>query len=228
MSASPVGLPFAVRASTPSFTPAPTASGAPSDAISIWVMLCGLMTTVAKAGFPSTIAPTLASPGRKNVTLPASSVAATSNGAATHVIVLASNRRPSSSYADASNLSVSPTSTSRRAGETSTRAGLATAAAFGSCADVCDGSENAARTMRPATPACTVRMVKAWLPPRRFRTRNDTCLASYQRPATSCQSGNRKTESWRLEAGAFALCCGRGATVVRLVVLHPGGSHAPP
>src|SRR5262245_59187538 len=143
ISASDRGSPFDVLATATSVTPAPTATGAGSGAISSRATLCGLTRTVANPGLPLMTAPILTSPGRKNVALPVSSAAATSNGDPNQAVGFASIRFPSSSKPTAEKWMLSPTSTSTRGGVTSTRAGFGPTGAAGSCAIARDDTRNA-------------------------------------------------------------------------------------
>src|SRR2546426_12259321 len=85
-SASARGSPLDVRGTAASLTPAPTAIGAVVGSMSMRATLGGLTVTVAKPGLPPITAPTLISPGKKNVADPFSSAAAESNGVANHAV----------------------------------------------------------------------------------------------------------------------------------------------
>src|SRR5262245_19849194 len=101
------------------------------------VTAAGLTLILAKPTLPATTAPTWASPGLKNETVPSLSAVATSNGEANQTAGLTSSVFPDSSLATAVIFTCCPTSTSATPEVTSTvltGAGVGLTGSDGCCA----------------------------------------------------------------------------------------------
>src|SRR5687767_4472743 len=110
------GFPSAPLATVISLRVAPTTNGALTASISMRATGPVLTLTEVNTGLAFTTAPTNTSPGAKNDTLPASSTAARSKGAATHVAAFTSTTFPLASFDATVNFTFCPTAMSLVAG----------------------------------------------------------------------------------------------------------------